>query len=116
MSKYISRASLIISNCIPLFGVFFFGWDLYSLFILYWAETLIIGFFAVIKILIQCKDSKIFSALFFILHFGLFMMFHLVFIFQILSNSFGVITGDSPFPDLYIIYINEKHISYRGLL
>ena len=41
---------LIAVNLIPLFGVLFFGWSLFSIMFLYWIENGIIGFFNILKI------------------------------------------------------------------
>jgi hypothetical protein len=40
---------LIAVNLIPLFGVLFFGWSLFSIMFLYWIENGIIGFFNILK-------------------------------------------------------------------
>lgn len=39
----------LISNLTPLIGVFLFDWSVFSLIFLYWMESFIIGFFAVLK-------------------------------------------------------------------
>ena len=43
---------LIAVNLIPLFGVLFFGWSLFSIMFLYWIENGIIGFFNILKIVL----------------------------------------------------------------
>ncbi len=97
MKRFISPAALIIANLIPLYGVLFLGWDIFSILILYWAESGIIGAFTVIKILFMAFRSKsvalivlsILMAGFFCLHFGGFMTVHLFFII-ILSETAAV--------------------------
>lgn len=42
---------LIIANLIPLVGVIFFGWNLFSILIAYWLENIVIGIFTVFKIM-----------------------------------------------------------------
>lgn len=49
ISSIFAIISLIISNLIPLFGVLYFQWNVYSLMILYWLENVLIGVFTVIK-------------------------------------------------------------------
>ncbi len=49
MKKYLSIISLIIANIYPLLGVIFWGWDISNLLMIYWIETLIVGFFTIIK-------------------------------------------------------------------
>jgi len=45
----ISEIVLILANLIPLFGVLFLGWDLFSILIIYWLESAIIGFYTLLK-------------------------------------------------------------------
>jgi len=97
---------LIIANLVPFFGVLFFQWDIFTIFVIYWAESAIIGFFNVFKIIISglkndfTKDGKIppkettlafliFMAPFFIIHYGGFMLGHLAFIIFIFGNNFA---------------------------
>lgn len=86
---------IVIGNLIPLYGVLFWGWDIFAIFFLYWIENIIIGFFTVVKIL--CigasgflkagrgeKIARIFYTPFiigfFTFHYGMFCMGHLTFI------------------------------------
>ena len=41
--------ALIVANAIPLFGVLFFGWNVWMILIVYWLENGIVGFFNVLK-------------------------------------------------------------------
>ena len=76
---------LLAVNLIPLFGVFFWGWDLFSLMVLYWMETAMIGFYQLIKILVTNPILALFLILFFTFHFGMFMKVH----FLLISTLFG---------------------------
>ena len=79
--KKISIYSLLISNILPLVGVFFFHWDIFSLLFLYWFETTIIGILNVIKIIYSTRYHKMirgyFLVPFFCFHFGGFLFGHL---------------------------------------
>src|SRR3989344_5925394 len=102
----ISEIFLILTNLIPLFGVLFYHWSLFSIFILYWLESAIIGFFTILKMLSSKKRVAIQTPLalndsllkglkiafvgFFMLHFGGFMAVHLVFIFAIAIGFSGL--------------------------
>ena len=44
-----STRVLIAVNTIPAVGVLFFGWDAFNVVFLFWLENLVIGFFAVLK-------------------------------------------------------------------
>lgn len=76
---------LIAVNLIPLAGVFFWNWDLFSLMVLYWMETAMIGFYQLVKILITSPVLAVFLIPFFTFHFGMFMYVHFLF----LSSFFG---------------------------
>lgn|SRR5262245_5688423 len=45
-----SMAALLIANAIPLVGVLFFGWSLFTILVLYWVENGIVGFWNVPRI------------------------------------------------------------------
>ena len=80
---------LVIINLVPLFGVWFLGWDAAQIFLVYSLETIIIGVVNVIKmaivtIFVKPKDvwqnpggktmqSGWFFIIFFILHYGIFV-------------------------------------------
>jgi len=40
----------ILANALPLIGVLLVGWDIYTLLVYYWCETLIVGFWTVVTI------------------------------------------------------------------
>jgi hypothetical protein len=90
---------LILANSIPLFGVIFFGWNLFSILVLYWSENLVIGFYNIFRIMlaegksprkIPSKNtqgaSKFFLVPFFIVHYGGFTLGHGVFVFALFGS------------------------------
>lgn len=48
---YSTGIALIIANMMPLFGVIFFGWTLYSVMMLYWVENVIVALMVVSRVL-----------------------------------------------------------------
>jgi len=78
--------SLILANLIPLAGVLFFDWDLFTILVLYWLENGVIGCYTLFKILMarQPNEGSTRSLLaqkggmvpFFIVHYGLFWLVH----------------------------------------
>jgi hypothetical protein len=119
MSK--SIATLLLANTVPLIGVMFFDWSLLNILICFWAETAIIGAYTVAKILMARGSimasvgagkllsaglsqsggpSRWFIALFFCVHFGIFMLGHGFFVLVIggigalVSGSVGFDTPD----------------------
>ncbi len=47
----IPMIAMVLANIPPIIGVLFFDWDPFAVVSLYWAETLIIGFYALLKII-----------------------------------------------------------------
>ena len=94
----LSLAALIGANLIPFAGVFFFGWDVSFIVLLYWLENLIVGFYNILKmatVKMTAKAAnlhKLFVIPFFCIHYGGFCAVHGVF----LTVFFKIGTGSSP--------------------
>lgn len=110
-----SAIFLILANLVPLYGALFAGWNVFSIMILFWLESAIIGFFTIRKmmraegtesmlgttrIIINGKplseiqqqsqnpfSAKLFYIPFFSLHYGIFMFVHLI----ILVSFFAIV-------------------------
>lgn len=98
--KNLSELILVSVNLIPLIGMWFWEWKLADLFILYWAESLIIAFFWYAKIIATMVLNKnqrpslirgIPMFAFFTIHFGGFMFGHLFFIMSVFVFNNGAI-------------------------
>ena len=48
-SSFGAVVALVVANSIPLVGVLFFGWDVWTILIVYWVENGIVGVFNVLK-------------------------------------------------------------------
>ena len=72
--------ALVAANLVPLAGALFLGWDLAAIMLLYWAESAIIGFFNLCKMLVIGGWGAAFIGVFFIVHFGGFLAGHFIFI------------------------------------
>ena len=98
----LSLASLIIANLIPLCGVLFFGWSLFTIVFLYWLENGIIGFFNLFKMAkaegldmgklevdanALWKILRPFPMLFFLVHFGIFTLVQGIFVFAVFGPA-----------------------------
>jgi hypothetical protein len=81
-----SALVLIGANLIPLVGVVAFGWTVFSILLLYWAENVVIGGFNVLRMAFaQPQDAmanmaKLFLIPFFVVHYGGFATVHGIFI------------------------------------
>jgi len=91
--------ALVVANAIPLVGVVFFGWDVWTILIVYWVENGIVGFYNILKMwLAEGVDDAIaqttingrpiqgqakgFLIPFFVVHYGIFWFVHGVFVFS----------------------------------
>ena len=94
MSVYL----LILANLVPLFGSLFFGWNLFSIIFIFWAENLVVGFYNIFRILKADGDkasigAKIGSSIFFTFHYGIFTLVHGVFVFALFGKNLGGHSG-----------------------
>ena len=71
---------LIAANLVPVVGVFLFDWQISDLFLLYWLESAVVGFYNVLKMLMIGRIRVLGLCIFFTLHFGGFMAGHFIFI------------------------------------
>jgi hypothetical protein len=117
--------ALVVANAVPLVGVLFFGWSVWTILIVYWLENGIVGAFNVLKIArAEGGDGDSPTAItwtingrsaagmakaglipFFIMHYGLFWVVHGVFVFTLpLFASIGSNGADiGPGPDPWTI-------------
>ena len=91
----ISISALILANTLPLIGVFFWGWQITHILALYWLENVIIGLVTMAKLAFIGSKGKLASEMKhpaasavitvlimcgFAMHYGLFTLFHGMFL------------------------------------
>jgi hypothetical protein len=106
-SSAIAAVLLVITNLIPLAGVLWLGWDLLLILALYWAENGIVGVINILKILTAegpppqnfrwsvngrpaTSLTRLGTAGFFCVHYGLFWVVHGVFVFTFVPAMTGI--------------------------
>ena len=74
---------LIGANLLPIAGVLWWGWQVREIVFLYWSENLLVGGFAVLRIIaanpedgLQMMPAKLLMSAFFVFHYGAFCWFH----------------------------------------
>jgi hypothetical protein len=72
-------ATLVAANLLPLIGVLWLHWDLGLILLLYWAESAILLGFNLLKMLAMGAGG-VAAAAFFVVHAGMFMGVHLLFL------------------------------------
>lgn len=137
---YIPQVSMLIANFVPLFGVIFFNWQVSSLLTLYWAESGVIGFYTVLKMMRSERKSvhdkmneeelknkkleghnilvKSLISFFFICHFGLFMFVHGIFLLAFFSDfeSFGQVSFSGVIVALFCLLVSHGISFYENYL
>lgn len=105
-----SGVILILSNLIPLYGVFYQNWDAFWIVLLYWSENLIIGFYnvfrmATVKVKHPAENvGKLFMIPFFIFHYGAFCAGHGLFIMAIFKKDPGDLMNQNTWP-FFLVFI-----------
>jgi hypothetical protein len=98
-SSYGAVAALLAANALPLFGVLFLGWNVWTILTIYWLENGVVGVFNVLKMARAEGTDPVGSGVvatvngrpiagsgkavlipFFIVHYGLFWLVHGIFI------------------------------------
>jgi Family of unknown function (DUF6498) len=112
-----STLLLLFTNLLPLVGVICWRWDAFLLLMLYWMETAIIGFWTIVRIgvsppgamgplYVNGKPTSSRAALvgFFIVHSGMFMGVHFVFLWSLFSGEWGdKVHGPESFVDQVVL-------------
>ena len=94
----LSLVTLIGANLIPLIGIFLFDWDVRFIVLLYWIENLVAAFYNILKMALVKGDdtskrgAKLFTIVFFCVHYGGFCAVHGFF----LIHFFEIGAGSSP--------------------
>ncbi len=77
-----AMALLVVLNLVPLAGVVYWGWQSFELIFLYWMENVVIGVFAVARMVVRPYDHPVdyvfpfLLAPFFAFHYGMFTWVH----------------------------------------
>jgi hypothetical protein len=123
MKKY-PFFSLFLANLVPLPGLFFLDWDIFSILFFYWLESAVVGIYNIPRMLlaypgvknkggqtgIPRKSHRISGIVFFCIHYSGFMAGHGFFIFELFSpvkiNLTTVILG--------VLFLAISHgVSYK---
>jgi hypothetical protein len=94
-----SSAALVIANLIPLLGVLFFHWDLFTIMFLFWFENVIVGVYNVLRMAVAVGPGvlggavKLFLIPFFCVHYGMFCLVHGVFVVVLFGGGMSTSAG-----------------------
>ena len=91
MTGRLSIVVLIAANLLPLAGVLFWDWDVFLLLLLFWCENVVIGLFGIARLIVAGKTENmtegLFLPLFFLVHYGGFMLGHFIVLFAMYSTN-----------------------------
>jgi hypothetical protein len=99
---------LILSNLIPIYGVFYQGWDAFWIVLLYWSENLMLGFYNVLRMAFVRVSNpvenlgKLFMIPFFIFHYGAFYGGHGLFIMAMFRKDPGSFFDKPSWPFFFV--------------
>lgn len=91
-----STLLILAANLLPLLGVVYWGWDTFLVVMLFWMETVIFAFWAMVSILLGVPATeketpslggRVALVIFFTLHSGLFMLVHFLFLWAMFSGD-----------------------------
>jgi hypothetical protein len=100
--KRYSLYFLVLANLVPVLGVLWLGWSLFSIMFFYWLESAVVGLYNIPKMLMArvsadtevtvlrsgaSVPARLFVFGFFTVHYGIFMLGHGLFIFQLFGPS-----------------------------
>ncbi len=111
---------LIVANLVPLVGILFFDWSLFTIMFCFWLESAVIGFYNIFKMVMVANILSIIMVPFFVIHYGAFMSGHLIFIFALfspdeMSSYGGRFSGLFPPADLMISHIMSVWPAFLGV-
>jgi Family of unknown function (DUF6498) len=93
----------VAANLVPIVGVIFFGWDLFLVLALFWAENVVIGIVGILRVAFSAKDSlrrQLFEPVFFVVHYGGFMFGHAMLLLSVFGDAAKVDGGVHDLPGL----------------
>ncbi|MEM1115963.1 MAG: DUF6498-containing protein [Bacteroidota bacterium] len=101
-----SAVSLVIANLVPLVGVVFLDWSLFGIMWIYWAESAVIGVFAILRMLTAGRDGWVAALLrlpmagFFVAHYGFFWLIHGVFVYALFGEGRRFLLDGATIPEV----------------
>ena len=119
---YLTGTVLVLANLIPLAGVLFFGWSVFELILLFWAENLIIGVLYIARFVtlyrLRNDGSMLFYIPFFCFHFGIFCLVHLVFVLWMFRPedpaAWSLLALMIPFTVLVVSHVLSYKVNFIG--
>jgi Family of unknown function (DUF6498) len=119
----------LLVNVIPLVGVVWFGWNVFEVLLLYWFENVAIGIAHAVRLEICARTNAVVggrsTAMFFVMHYGIFTAVHGIFVFVffgLVGGGLGKLTVDFAGPVagivawqvIFLFIDNWQSAGFRG--
>ena len=119
-SKPSSIIALITVNLFPVFGVLYWGWSVFPIMLLFWAENVIVGFYNVLRMIaFRPREGaawlvKLFLIPFFTIHYGGFTAGHGMFVVLMFGQDLFESTA-GPRLDILLQVVRDYNLMYAIL-
>ena len=88
-NEYLSVIFLVAANLVPVVGVLLFDWNVAELMVLFWAENVVIGAYALLKMVVISRWGVILTGPMFLAHYGAFMSIHFMLVYYMFVRGNG---------------------------
>jgi hypothetical protein len=102
--------ALVAANLLPLAGVLWFGWSMWTILAIYWAENGIVGFYNVLKMAALPGIGKLGTIPFFVIHYGMFWLVHGIFVL-----SLPTFVAFEPTVDRPVVGVEIGNVAFAAL-
>ena len=112
----LSALALVGANLLPLLGVLFWDWSTAHVLLVYWAESAVIGIYAIARMIRSGGVAGVGFSLFFVVHYGGFMAGHLAFLIIIMVGPETHLSHPWDGPVLEILGRRDAQLTLLALL
>ena len=88
-NRFLSVIFLVAANLVPVVGVLLFDWNVAELMVLFWAENVVIGVYALLKMAAISRWGVIVTGPLFLAHYGAFMAIHFMLVYYMFVRGNG---------------------------
>ena len=92
---YLSIIFLVAANFVPVAGVLLFDWNVTDLMVLFWAENVVIGVYALLKMAVISRWGVVVMGPLFLGHYGAFMAIHFMAVYYLFVRGITDVSPES---------------------
>jgi hypothetical protein len=91
---YLSIIFLVVANLVPVAGVLLFDWNVTDLMVLFWAENIVIGVYALLKMAVISRWGVVVMGPLFLGHYGAFMAIHFMAVYYLFVRGITDVSAE----------------------